>query len=54
MNLGEIDIPHVVGGVVVANLAAGPVDTFDLDGFTGSDGGVGGVVWVPAVLLERR
>lgn len=35
---GEIDVPHVVGAVVVADLAAGPVDAFDLDDFAVLDG----------------
>jgi hypothetical protein len=46
----EVDIPHVVGRVVVADLSAGPVDAFDFDDFVGGDGGVGGVGGVPAVL----
>lgn len=33
MDLGEIDVQHVVGGVVVADLAACPVEAFDFDGF---------------------
>lgn len=38
MDAGEIDILHVVGAVVVADLAAGPVDAFDLDDFAILDG----------------
>lgn len=36
--LGEIDIPHVIGAVIVADLPAGPVHTFDLDNFSVLDG----------------
>lgn len=35
---GEIDVPHVVGAVVVADLAARPVDAFDLDDLAVFDG----------------
>ena len=31
VDLGQIDVLHVVGRVVVANLTSGPVDAFDLD-----------------------
>lgn len=50
MDFGQVDVTHVVGRVVVADLPAGPVDAFDFDGRVGRDGGVGGVVGVPAVL----
>lgn len=33
VDLGEIDVLHVVGAVVVPDLASGPVDAFDLDDF---------------------
>lgn len=29
---GQVDVQHVLGAVVVFDLAAGPVDAFDLDG----------------------
>jgi hypothetical protein len=38
MNLGQIDIADVVGRVVVLDLAAGPVDTLDLDRLAVFDG----------------
>jgi hypothetical protein len=50
VNLCQVDVAHVVCGVVVADLAAGPVDAFDFDDFVGLDSGVGRVVWVPSVL----
>lgn len=31
VDLGEIDVLHVVGAVVIADLTAGPVDAFDFD-----------------------
>lgn len=37
MDLGEVDILDVVGGIVVLDLAAGPVETFDLDDFVVGD-----------------
>lgn len=33
MDFSEIDVQHVVGRVVVADLAACPVKAFDFDGF---------------------
>ncbi|KAH9841297.1 Thromboxane-A synthase, partial [Teratosphaeria destructans] len=42
MDAGEVDIAHVVGGVIVLDLAASPVDALDLDGLVVLDGGVGG------------
>ena len=33
MDLREVDVLHVVGAVVVADLTACPVDAFDLDDF---------------------
>ena len=30
MDLGEIDVLHVVCGVIVANLSSSPIDTLDL------------------------
>lgn len=33
MNLGKVDISHVIGAVIVANLSTSPVKTFDLDCF---------------------
>jgi hypothetical protein len=50
MDLGEVDIAHVICRVIVADLATSPIYAFDLDGFTGFDGAVGGVLGVPAVL----
>ena len=50
MNLGEIDIPHIVSGIVVANLSASPVYTFNLDGFSRLDGAVPIQVSIAAVL----
>lgn len=38
VDLGQVDVAHVVGAVVVADLPAGPVEAFDLDGFAGLDG----------------
>ena len=38
MDFCEIDVPDIVGRVIVADLAAGPVDTFDLDCFAVLDG----------------
>lgn len=51
MYLREIHVLDVVGAVVVADLAAGPVDAFDFDGFVLLDGAEGGVFGVPAVLV---
>ena len=31
MNLGQIDVLHVIGAVIILDLPACPVDTFDLD-----------------------
>jgi hypothetical protein len=50
VDLGEVHVAHVVCAVVVADLAAGPVNAFDLDNFAGRDAREGGVVRVPAVL----
>ena len=38
MNLAQVDVADVVGRVVVFDLAAGPVDTFDFDGLAVFDG----------------
>jgi hypothetical protein len=38
VNLGEIDIAHIVGGIVVLDLPSCPVDTFNLDSFPVLDG----------------
>lgn len=38
VDFSEVDVAHVVGGVVVANLAAGPVYAFDLHDFVVLDG----------------
>jgi hypothetical protein len=51
MDLREIDIAHVVGGIIVADLAAGPVDAFDFDDFAGRDFCEARIIRVPAVLL---
>jgi hypothetical protein len=40
VDLSEVDVAHVVSGVVVANLPASPVDAFDLDSFTWFDSAV--------------
>jgi hypothetical protein len=40
VDLGEVDVSHVICGVVVADLTTGPVYAFDLDDFIGLDGGV--------------
>lgn len=42
VDLSEIDVLNVVGGVVVFDLPAGPVETFDFDYFVVGDFGVGG------------
>lgn len=42
MDLGQVDVLDVVGGVVVVDLAAGPVEALDADGFVG---GYFGVAW---------
>lgn len=42
MHFGEINIQHVVGGVVVADLSACPVEAFDFDGFVVADGAAEG------------
>jgi hypothetical protein len=42
MNLGQIDVADVVGRVIVFDLAAGPVDTLDLDCLAVFDGARGG------------
>lgn len=42
MDFGEIDIQDIVGGVVVADLSACPVETFDFDGFVVADGAAEG------------
>ena len=42
MDLGEVDIAHVIGAVVVADLPTCPIHAFDLDDFivlNGADGG---------------
>ena len=31
VDLGEIDVLHVIGAIVIADLAPGPVDAFDFD-----------------------
>ena len=38
VDAGEVDVFDVVGAVVVADLAAGPVDAFDFDDFVVFDG----------------
>lgn len=50
MDLGQVDVLDVVGGVVVFDLAAGPVEAFDFDDFVVGDGAAEGDVGVPAVL----
>lgn len=42
VDLREIDVFDVVGRIVVLDLAAGPVETFDFDDFVVGDFGVGG------------
>jgi hypothetical protein len=42
MDPGQINIAHVIRRVIVADLAAGPVDAFNLDGLAILDGAVGG------------
>jgi hypothetical protein len=41
VDAAEVDVFDIVGGVVVADLAAGPVYAFDFDDFVVFDGGVG-------------
>ena len=53
MDFGEVNILHVVGAVVVTNLATCPVDAFDFDGLVLREGGNAGDVGVPAVLLQK-
>ena len=31
MDLREVDVLHIIGAIIVADLSAGPVDAFDLD-----------------------
>lgn len=50
VNTGEVDILDVVRGVVVLDLAAGPVQAFNLDRLAIFDGGCWRDVWVPPVL----
>lgn len=38
MDLAKVNRPQIFGAVVVANLAAGPVDAFNLDSFSRLDG----------------
>lgn len=62
MDFGEIDVQHVVGRVVVADLTAGPVQAFDFDGFVVVDFAAEGdytiskTGWVGCVLfcMSRR
>lgn len=42
VDLGQVDVTYVVGAVVIADLPAGPVEAFDLDGFPWLDGADGG------------
>jgi hypothetical protein len=42
VDLGQVDVLDVVGRVVVADLPAGPVETFDLDDFVVGDAADGG------------
>ena len=42
VNLGQIDVLHVIGTVVIADLAAGPVDALDFDHLTVFDGPIEG------------
>lgn len=42
VDLGEVDVFDVVRGVVVLDLSAGPVETFDLDRFSVGDFPAGG------------
>ena len=37
VNLGEIDIPHVVGRIIVFDLPTCPVETLDFDHFIGGN-----------------
>jgi hypothetical protein len=52
VDLGEVDVPHVVCGVIVADLTTSPVHAFDFDDFVGFDGSIGGVFGMPAVLCQ--
>lgn len=38
VDLGQVDVLHVVGAVIVLDLASSPVHTLDLDGLTILDG----------------
>jgi hypothetical protein len=51
MNLGEVDVPYVVSGIVVANLSASPVYTFNFDGFSRLDDTVPTKVSILAIPL---
>lgn len=42
MDVREVDVLDVKGGIVIADLAAGPVERLDADGLVGDNGGVGG------------
>ena len=37
VNLGQVDVLHVIRAVIVANLATSPIHAFDLDNLTGFD-----------------
>ena len=52
MDLREIDVLDVVGGVVVLNLTAGPVETFDFDDFVVGDFAVAGDYNIQFSLVE--
>lgn len=42
MDLGEVDVAHVVRAIIVADLSARPIYAFDLDDFIVLDGTDGG------------
>lgn len=42
VDLGKVHIQHIIGRVVVLYLAAGPIETFNLDGLPVLDGATEG------------
>ena len=50
MHFGQVDVPDVIGGIVVFDLAAGPVVTFDPELVAWFEPFDDGNVWMPAVM----
>lgn len=50
MYTSQINVQHVIRRIVISDLAASPIDTFDLDNFSVLDRAIEWYVGVPAIV----